>query len=76
MGVYVLHHIHILDTEIDQEEVKLIGIYSTFQSAKEAVERLKTQPGFRDTPEGFHIESYEIDKDHWTRGYVRECDDE
>jgi len=53
------------DTEL------LIGVYQSEADAKEAIERLKGQPGFRAYPEGFMIAPYEIGKDHWTEGYAR-----
>lgn len=51
--------------------VKVIGIYSSRPLAEAAMERTRTLPGFADEPEGFTIDEYEIDKDHWPRGFVR-----
>lgn len=68
MSVYVVQHVHEFDD--DTEDIKFIGVYSTYQKAEEAVDRLKNQSGFCDTPEGFHIDLYEVDVDHWTEGYV------
>lgn len=62
------------------EDTKMIGVYRSAESAREAVKRLKTKPGFRDYPRlvnsavdnddnGFHTSEYELDKDHWTEGY-------
>ena len=48
----------------------LIGVYSTLARARAAVARLRPQPGFRDAPDGFHVEEYQLDTDHWTEGYV------
>ncbi|WP_419668807.1 hypothetical protein [Streptomyces sp. 2-1] len=28
-------------------------------------------PGFRDEPECFHFDAYELDEDHWAEGFVR-----
>jgi hypothetical protein len=77
MEVYVLHHVHLLG---DEDEVKLIGVYSTEERARAAAGRLASQPGFSDYPklldldddprEGFEIAEYEVDRDHWTEGYV------
>lgn len=67
MNVYLLWHAHDLDEEVD---VKLLGVYSTEQMAEEAKGRLQHQPGFRDNLSGFHISRYELDKDHWTTGFV------
>jgi hypothetical protein len=51
--------------------VKVIGIYSSRALAEEALERTRVLPGFVEEPEGFIIEQYEIDRDHWPRGFVR-----
>ena len=39
--------------------------------ADAAEERTRVLPGFAEEPDGFTIERYEIDKDHWPRGFVR-----
>jgi len=54
----------------DTEDVKIIGIYSSPESAEAAIERLRTQPGFRDHPNGFAIDPYPLDRDHWADGFV------
>ena len=51
--------------------VKVIGIYSSKALAEAAEERTRLLPGFAEEPDGFTIERYEIDKDHWSRGFVR-----
>lgn len=65
--VVLLWHIHEVDGE---EDSKLIGVYSTERDAIAAVERLKTKPGFAQTVEGFQYESYVLNVDHWTEGFV------
>ena len=67
-SVYVLHHV-VREFE-DNEDAKLIGVYVTEDDARQAIERLVDQPGFRDHPGGFQFESYELNKDHWTEGFV------
>jgi homoserine kinase type II len=54
----------------DTEDVKVIGIYSSDVQARAAIERLRQQPGFCDYPDGFCIDAYELDKDHWTEGFL------
>jgi hypothetical protein len=51
--------------------VKVIGLYSSRVMAEDAMERARVLPGFAQEPEGFTIEQYELDKDHWPRGFVR-----
>jgi len=67
-AVYLVQHAY--EDAAGCDEVKLIGIYSSEAAAKAAVDRLRKQPGFRDRPNDFHVEACELDKDHWTEGYV------
>jgi len=78
-SVFIVQHLNVLPDE--QENVKLIGVYRSFGAAVAAIERLKVLPGFRDHPTlidplndeqvaGFYVGEYELDKDHWTGGYV------
>jgi homoserine kinase type II len=66
--VFLLEHIHSLPH--GEESVKTIGIYSTHEAAQEAIERLRRQPGFRDTPDGFCIDRYILGMDGWSEGFV------
>ena len=68
MDAYILRHVH--ENTPENEDVKMIGAYSTEDEAKKAIERLQGQPGFCDTPEGFEITRYTLDQDHWTEGYI------
>jgi hypothetical protein len=51
--------------------VKVVGIYSSTSLAEEAKRRAEALPGFSEEPDGFAIDSYEVDRDHWSRGFVR-----
>ena len=66
--VFVLHHVAHEDQ--DEEDSKLIGIYSSRAAVDSAVARLRSQPGFRDYPVGFGVDEYQVDKDQWTEGFV------
>jgi uncharacterized protein (DUF2384 family) len=68
MKVFVLHHVHQIMPE--QEDIKLIGIYSTYERAQAAQNRISKLEGFRDATDGFQIDKYDVDVDHWTEGYV------
>lgn len=48
----------------------MIGVYVTLADAQAAVERLRHQPGFRDWPDGFSIDEYELGFDHWIEGFA------
>lgn len=66
--VYVLHHIRRDDEYGD--DAKLIGVYRSQEAINAAMDRLAGQPGFRDYPEGFSTDAYELDEDHWREGFV------
>ncbi len=67
-SVFVLQHVH--EREGGDEDVKLIGVYSSREKAQAAVARLSRLPGFTDAAKGFHIDEYRVDQDHWVEGYV------
>ena len=66
--VFVLQHVH--SREDGVEDVKFIGVYSSREKADAAVARLRRLPGFSDAPDGFHVDEYRVDQDHWVEGYV------
>jgi hypothetical protein len=61
--VFLLWHEH-------DDDGKLIGVYSSEENAIAARGRVGNKPGFADSPEGFTVDPYRIDEDHWTEGYV------
>jgi hypothetical protein len=68
MHLYVVEHLHVQDD--GEEDVKLIGVYSTRARAEQAADRLRLKAGFCDTPEGFTIDTYTLDEDSWQDGYT------
>jgi hypothetical protein len=66
--VYLLQHVH--EHKSGNEDVKLIGIYSSIVRAKSAKRRIERLPGFKDCAQGFNLEPYRLDEDHWTEGFV------
>jgi hypothetical protein len=48
----------------------LIGVYSSFEKAREAQARSVVLEGFRDWPDRFEIVDRELDQDGWTEGFV------
>jgi len=68
VDVFLLWHIHVLPG--GEDNAKLIGVYATADDAEQAKQRVSSQPGFRDYPEGFDVSQYEIGRDHWTEGFV------
>jgi hypothetical protein len=67
-SVFLLWHVHQVN---DKDEEKLIGVYRTEHDAKAAIQRLAKKPGFMLTPEGFQYDRYEVNRDHWTEGFVQ-----
>jgi len=65
--LYILQHER-EDPEF-ADDIKLIGIYSSNDAAEAAMRRVQKLPGFSEFPQGFSIDAYEIDKDHWTEGF-------
>lgn len=68
--VYVVQHVHESQSQHGEEDVKFIGVYRTQSDADAAVVRLLLLPGFRDHPDGFEVTEYELNKDHWTEGFI------
>ena len=67
-SVFVVQHIHAREDGV--EDVKFIGVYSSREKADAAVARLSQLSGFADSPDGFCIDEYRLDQDHWAEGYV------
>lgn len=69
--VFVLEHAHYKDDDRsnDVEDYKLIGVFATEQQAQTAMAQLKNQPGFRDYPNGFHIDAYPLGQINWSQGF-------
>ena len=65
--VYLLWHTHILD---DEEDSKLIGVYSSQELAEEKIVEYRSVEGFKNNPDDFEIASYQLDQDFWTEGFV------
>lgn len=61
--VYAVQHVDV--DEDGEEDVKLLGIYSTLEEATRAKARLLVEPGFRDAPDDVRIDRYRLDEDHW-----------
>ena len=67
-SVFILQHVH--SREDGVEDVKFIGAYSSREKAQEAVARMGRLRGFADASNGFHIDEYRVDQDHWVDGFV------
>ena len=65
--VYLLWHVR--GDDAFAEDAKLIGVYSSADKAEAARRRAAERPGFSDQPDGFHVDPYRVDQDHWTSGF-------
>lgn len=66
--IYYLYHVRYEDT--DDEDFRIIGIYSSRKQAKLAIERMKKKPGFIDFPNGFQIIPSVLNRAEWLEGFV------
>jgi len=48
-----------------------IAVYSTLGKAEKALCKFKNHEKFKEHPEGFSIDEYDIDEDHWTEGFFK-----
>ena len=70
MKVYLLQHMYEYGDNLQHEEIKTIGIYSSRQKAEKVVDIYQDLPGFSTRGvECFYIDEYEIDQDHWSEGF-------
>lgn len=65
--VFLLWHTH---EPNEEENAKLLGVYSTRAKARGRIIRAKKLPGFEEWPDGFIVDDYEVDKDEWCEGFV------
>lgn len=52
------------------DDIKGIGTYATRAEAEKTVALYKTYKGFKDSPENFYIQRYQVDQAHWSSGYA------
>jgi hypothetical protein len=73
MKVYLLWHTrdraHATGDAPD-EDAKLLGAYSSRRQAEARIVRARTLHGFCDSPDGFHVDEYSVDRDEWAEGFV------
>ncbi len=65
--VFLLQHSYELN---GVEDSKIIGIYSSKEIAESIVIKYKELPGFKDYPNEFFIDGYELDKNNWNEGFI------
>ena len=65
MKVYLLWH-----QCDDDDEGKLIGIFSCRERAERIKAAYLNKPGFKNFPNGFIIDKHDVDKTSWEQGFV------
>ncbi|MCP5420145.1 MAG: hypothetical protein H6969_06580 [Gammaproteobacteria bacterium] len=50
-------------------DTKVIGIYSSYAHAEDAISKLRAMPGFKNYPNDFYIDKYPIDTSFWVEGF-------
>lgn len=60
---------HVREKDADNEDVKMIGVFSTRVLADACIRELEVQSGFKDHLHGFSVEEYELDKAEWKEGF-------
>ena len=69
--VYLLQHSYEVETEAGLlDETKIIGIFSSKEKAEKTIEECKNFSGFKNYPENFYIDQYELDKRNWKEGFI------
>lgn len=71
--VYILWH-HYPD-DPDDDNAKLLGVYSSEVAAQRIEKKYKLLPGFSRGEGQFTIDAYEIDEDHWNEGFFKSGED-
>lgn len=51
------------------DDMKILGVYSTEQRARERAAQARSLPGFADEPDCFMVHAYTLDEHLWTDGY-------
>ncbi len=66
MEVFLVYHIN----KLNDEDFKLIGVYSSNENAEKAIQKTMLLPGFVISPDSFLIDKYNLDEDHWQEGFL------
>jgi len=66
-NVYIVEHSYELE---NCEEIKLIGAFSTEDEAKKIVNKYQKLLGFKDYPDNFFINKYQVDIAEWSEGFI------
>ena len=62
--IYLVHHVN-----PKNNHTKCIGGYFSLEEAEAVVAKYKGFKGFREAPDHFYIDKYELNKMYWAEGY-------
>jgi hypothetical protein len=68
--VYLLCHDY--ETSTSPDNGIIIGLFSTHELTSKAIEALSSKPGFANFKNGFTIDTYIVNEDHWRDGFGEE----
>lgn len=73
--VYFLEHVRTCfkTNETIDGSAKALGIYTSHKLAEKAIKRYKKRIGFKEYPNGFTIDRYVLNEDHWIEGFSVAC---
>ena len=77
--VYLLEHSYEYDIGDGEtaDEIKTLGIFTTEEEGKSAIEYYKTLEGFKDYPEDcFYLDRFELNKRFWVDGFFTPSDED
>lgn len=59
-----------LNFDEEYDDFKIVGVYSSPEAAQNGMERTRKLAGFQDEPDCFIVDTYTLDEDCWTDGFV------
>lgn len=65
----------LLIDEQDGDDVKLLGIFRSEDTAQQRITRARSESGFQDEPDCFIVDRYCLDEDKWVDGFVTMSDE-
>lgn len=66
--VYILFHMY--ENNNGDEESKILGVFSEYRQAENAINEYLNLSGFKRYPNGFVIDAYKLNDLHWTEGFI------
>jgi hypothetical protein len=61
---------HVAQEDTDDEDVKILGVFSNRKKAELAIERFKKMLGFKRFPKSFYVDRYRLNQVEWAEGFI------